>query len=278
VSSATRLSARDNLYQWSKYLIYALLSSNILFFFGDEWLAAEHTLVSDWVLPDLIEAFAATIDTLAWVLLLLMFELETWHLNPAVMKRSTKHALMLIRAVCYLMIISAFFGYTEKMLELESADLVAAGPACDLGAEGYKQMITLDEYEAIDAAACREQVDLAVHEGQKWIASTQVLEDTKALAWVDVLNAGTWLLIVALLELDLRAAAKGSVSKRGALVSNGLKLVLYVMLVIFAIYWGLNGAFIDFWDAFLWILAFVYIERNLFTSWEAVDPDSAPAT
>jgi hypothetical protein len=163
------------------------------------------------------------------------------------------------------------------MLELESADLVAAGPACDLGKEGYKQMITLDEYEDIDPAACLE-VDLAVHEGQKWIASAQVLEDTKALAWVDVLNAGTWLLIVALLELDLRAAAKGSVSKRGALVSNGLKLVLYVMLVIFAIYWGLNGEFIDFWDAFLWILAFVYIERNLFTSWEAVDPGSAPAT
>ena len=278
MSRATSLVHRDTLYQWSKYLIYALLSSNILFFFGDEWLAAEHTLVGDWALPDLIEAFAATIDTLAWVLLLLIFELETWHLNPATMKHSTKQALMLIRAACYLMILSAFFGYTEKMLELESADILAVGPACDLGAEGYKQMTTLDEYQAIDADACREQVDLAVNKGQKWIASTRVLEDTQALAWVDVLNAGTWLLIVALLELDLRAAAKGLVSRPGALVSNGLKLGLYLMLVVFAIYWGFNGAFIDFWDAFLWILAFVYIERNLFTSWDEVGPGSAPAT
>jgi hypothetical protein len=48
----------------------------------------------------------------------------------------------------------------------------------------------------------------------------------------------------------------------------------------FAIYWGIDGKPIDFWDAFLWIVAFVYIERNLFIPWEdaalAVAPSSAP--
>jgi hypothetical protein len=32
-------------------------------------------------------------------------------------------------------------------------------------------------------------------------------------------------------------------------------------------YWGWAGDFLDFWDAFLWILAFVFIERSVFV-WE----------
>jgi hypothetical protein len=37
--------------------------------------------------------------------------------------------------------------------------------------------------------------------------------------------------------------------------------------VVFAIYWGFAGTFLDFEDAFLWIMAFVFIERNV-VIWE----------
>lgn len=278
MNQVARPAYREVAYQWSKYVIYILLTANVAVFFSDEWLAADHTLASQWKLGDLIEAFAATIDTVAWVLLLLIFELETWHINPATMKRSVKHALILIRALCYFMIVSAFFGYTEKMLEISRVDLVAGGSTCELASEGYKEMVALDEFEPIHADACIDETHLALHQGQKWIATMEAYAETKALAWLDVLNAGTWLLIVGLLELDLRAAAKQRLTRRGALVSNGVKLILYLMLVIFAIDWGLNGTFIDFWDAFLWILAFVYIERNLFTSWDEPALNELPST
>ena len=29
-------------------------------------------------------------------------------------------------------------------------------------------------------------------------------------------------------------------------------------------YWGILGDFLDFWDAFMWLVAFVFIELNIF--------------
>ena len=31
-----------------------------------------------------------------------------------------------------------------------------------------------------------------------------------------------------------------------------------------AAYWGFEGTFLDFWDAFLWLVAFIFIELNIF--------------
>ena len=33
---------------------------------------------------------------------------------------------------------------------------------------------------------------------------------------------------------------------------------------IAAVYWGVKGDFVDFWDAMLWLIAFVFIELNVF--------------
>jgi hypothetical protein len=53
-------------------------------------------------------------------------------------------------------------------------------------------------------------------------------------------------------------------------VSNVVKFVLYSILLVAAVYWGLKGDFVDFWDAFLWLVAFVFIELNVF-EWRAED-------
>jgi hypothetical protein len=39
---------------------------------------------------------------------------------------------------------------------------------------------------------------------------------------------------------------------------------IYATLLYAAIYWGIKGDFVDFWDAFLWLVAFVFIELNVF--------------
>ena len=46
--------------------------------------------------------------------------------------------------------------------------------------------------------------------------------------------------------------------------SNAAKVVLYSLLLVAAVYWGLKGDFVDFWDAFLWLVAFAFIELNIF--------------
>ena len=64
-------------FTWLKYLTYVLLSFNVFLFLQEELLAAQHTFVADFAASDIIQMFSATIDTAAWVVLLLLFELET---------------------------------------------------------------------------------------------------------------------------------------------------------------------------------------------------------
>jgi hypothetical protein len=40
--------------------------------------------------------------------------------------------------------------------------------------------------------------------------------------------------------------------------------LLYTILFAAATYWGFLGDFLDFWDAFMWLVAFFFIEMNLF--------------
>ena len=115
---------------------------------------------------------------------------------------------------------------------------------------------------------------------QRWVATIEDYERFKGLAWIDVLNAAAWLVIVAMLEFEIRTGLKARASRQSVNALNAVKGLLYLGLVGFAIYWGIDGKPIDFWDAFLWIVAFVYIERNLFIPWEdaalSVEPSSAP--
>ena len=68
---------RRTLFQFFKYAIYGLLTLNIYLFFSIEYLAAQLQFPSGVAAADLIEAYASSIDTAAWVVLLLMLELET---------------------------------------------------------------------------------------------------------------------------------------------------------------------------------------------------------
>ena len=45
--------------------------------------------------------------------------------------------------------------------------------------------------------------------------------------------------------------------------SRIIKGILYTTVLLAAVYWGYEGELLEFWDAFLWIVAFVFIETNL---------------
>ena len=67
----------QNIFRFFKYAIYALLAYNAFLFFQED-LAASAEMFGDTVTwRNVIEAYSATFDTAAWVILLLVFELET---------------------------------------------------------------------------------------------------------------------------------------------------------------------------------------------------------
>ncbi len=102
------------------------------------------------------------------------------------------------------------------------------------------------------------------------------IQSLRGLAWIDVINSGVWLLVVLVLEIDVRLQEHNRLEGPALHISTFLKFVLYSTLLFAAVYWGIEGDFLDFWDAFLWLVAFVFIELNVF-EWRAGELEQAAA-
>ena len=98
--------------------------------------------------------------------------------------------------------------------------------------------------------------------------------DIRNLARVDVINGGVWLLVVVVLEIDVWLQERNRYDGLALRISSVSKTILYTTLLFAAIYWGFKGDFVDFWDAFLWLVAFVFIELNVF-EWHQEANESA---
>ena len=253
-----------------KYLVYAARIVNAALFFKDDWEAASHLFRDGLPLARIIEGFAASIDTAAWVILLLLFELETCQLSEEVLTRPIGLVIRGLRVLCYGVIVYAFTGYLGKTLGFGLYVQAAIPDACVWAMKQFSLLVELDEYQALTAGNCAGITgDLFVSEQTRTLAEAGTLIQATRLAWVDVVNAGTWLLILALLELDVRPGVKGLFPGWFATASRLAKYLLYAIIAGAAVYWGIFGTLLDFWDAFLWIAAFVFIERNV---WKLDEP------
>jgi hypothetical protein len=268
------------LFQFFKYTVYVLLAMNIYWFFDEETTAAALQFSDGISGADIIEAFSATIDTAAWVVLLLMFELETYVLDDRHFTKAVTWSLHALRALCYAFIVYAFYGYIQNLTFLyETTTLAGVTDVCALLPAEWSWAVTLDEYAAVTAANCATFSDAAVlyqFNGMSALVDAEGLKEIRYLAWVDVINAGVWLLVVLVLEIDVRLQERNRLEGFALKSSNAAKVVLYSLLLLAAIYWGLRGDFVDFWDAFLWLVAFVFIELNVF-EWRQEDKAEATA-
>ncbi len=255
------------LYQLFKYSIYTLLTINVFVFFGEEWLAARLEYPQGISGSDIFKAYAATIDTAAWVVLLLMFELETYVLEDRHFTRAVRISLHTLRAVCYLFIVSAFYGYVvDAAYVYRTSPLTGVSDLCVLAGQGWSYATTFGEYVEITASNCGSfsNVDTFVRfDGVAAVVDQPGLAGIHFLAMVDVVNASVWLLIVLLLEADVRLQEKGRFEGVVLYLSTAAKFILYSILALAVVAWMLTGDFVDWWDAFLWLVAFVFIELNV---------------
>ncbi len=266
-----KLLQPHTLFKAFKYTVYALLSLNIALFFQEEMLATEQTFSQGITLVDIIQGFAATIDTSAWVLLLLLFELETSVLaDDTLRKTNVKVTFIGLRLVAYGFIGYAFYGYFSKMLLTYNISPYVVDDLCELVGQGYASIVTLDEYPLLDSDSCALLADQALFKlnGQQVLGSSSDWVDIQWLAWVDVINSAAWVAVVVILEVDVWLQLRGRLQGGLVSVSKIIKVGLYSVLFAAAAYWGLLGDFLDFWDAFMWLVAFVFIEMNLF-QWQA---------
>jgi hypothetical protein len=258
----------NRLYQLFKYAVYAFLAANVYLFYAEESAAAALQFPDGVGLDQLREAYSATIDTFAWVILLLMFELETWALDDRYFTKPVVLSLHGLRAACYVAILFAFVGYVDNMLSASDVFTVAGiSDLCRLPPGDWHWALTLDEYVPITASNCASLSDAGSFVQYRTIpAIVDVTGQTEIarLAWVDVINGAVWILVVLVLEIDVRLQERNLLEGLALRVSTVVKFVLYTTLFLAAIYWGFKGGFLDFWDAFLWLVAFVFIEMNVF--------------
>lgn len=245
-----------------------LLTINVYLFFASEITASAHQFRNGIAPGDLIEAFAATIDTAAWIVLLLMFELETYILDDRHFTRPVSLMLHTFRAVCYAFIIYAFYGYIVNLTALfDVSPLANVSSLCTMATDNWVYATTLDEFAEITSTNCgtlSSASSFIQFDGMRAVVDEGNLNAIRNLAWVDVINAAVWLLVVVVLEIDVRLQEKKQLEGIALRTSNGVKIILYSLLLLAAVYWGVAGDFIDFWDAFLWLVAFVFIELNVF--------------
>jgi hypothetical protein len=76
---------------------------------------------------------------------------------------------------------------------------------------------------------------------------------------VEIANASAWLAISALIWLDLFRPEGARAPLRAS-----LRWSLYGITLACALFWGVTGAWLDFWDAAIWIICFFVIEINIF--------------
>lgn len=78
--------------------------------------------------------------------------------------------------------------------------------------------------------------------------------------WLDAINAGLWIGVVAMLELQVRAPL---LVVRQRTIITAVSLTLYGALAAMALVWLAHGEWLDGYDALLWIAAFALIEMDL---------------
>jgi hypothetical protein len=266
LSNNKRILNPQRLFNLFKYIVYILLAYNILLWFQEDLAASAETFGDTVTWRNVVEAYSATIDTAAWVVLLLLFELETAVIPDEKLKGGLKWFFTGIVAVCYALITWAFYGYVAKYGVITDVVPFDIADVCSLVGTEWNYIVDLDDYPPIDGTSClalRGQ-ELFQVAGLEIIGTAASLKSATGLAIIDIINAGTWLIIVVLLQVEVWLQLKDKLTDRLMLIAKISKGFFYAVLFVCAAYWGINGTFLDFWDAFLWLVAFIFIELNIF--------------
>ena len=81
--------------------------------------------------------------------------------------------------------------------------------------------------------------------------------------WLDVVNTGLWIMVVALLEFEVRRPLAVT-RQRGWFVATAV--MLYTGLGVLVVAWAWRGEWFDAYDALLWLMAFALIEMDVLRS------------
>lgn len=256
-----------------KWTVYALLFFDFILYFIQDAQSARYTLDAQSTLLEYANTYVTSIDLIAWFMLILLFELETYVRVGRSWTGATKWAVHAVRLVCYVAILHTSFSYDIAVREFQNP--VQLPPAADVCAyaDGDGSFLRNRDYLEIDYGNCvgiGEGPDFFAISDDRVITDRAGLNEGRILAWTDFVESVSWLMIVFIIELVVRFKS-GAVASGVLLTSlERLKGALYVVILVIALYWGSKQQYLYLWDELIWVMGFLVIDWNIrdWRSWQ----------
>ncbi len=257
--------------QTIKWTVYGLLVINLIAFIVDDYQVFISTLDDSAALSELIESWSTTIDMIAWLGLVFLFELETYALPDAAFKPWLTRTLQIARMVCYLSLALAAYSYTTDAIDnYDVAPWPDVTSLCQLADQGVALQLDNIDYADITSANCAElsaETSFYKFEALTSIIDGPTLKHIQWIDWFGVLNAFVWIIVVLLIEVELRLQNAGHFADRAIKLVRKANTFFYAILIMNGLIWLFTGYPLWAWDAFLWIAGFWAIELNM-VEWE----------
>lgn len=252
---------------WIKWSVYTLLLINFGYYFWEEWVIAAHALRAGGTFIDWASAFAASLEEFAWLLLLVLFELETHALPDEAVTPRVERALHLTRIFAAVLLAHTLYAYVAYVVDLERkvTHLPAVTNLCEVADRDISFAYNMD-YTTITSDNCAELSDASEYYQvlvESVVTDADGLAIEKQLAWVDVIELSIWLLIIVGIEIEVRLQEREIVGGQLMRAVNISKVGLYGTLWLVMAYWAYRSQWVYVWDEFLWIVGFIVIEMNV---------------
>lgn len=249
-----------------KWVVYSLLIINWGYYIFDEWQRAQYTVSPSDSLIEKMNAYATSIDELAWFGLLFLFEIETYWLSDDKLSLLKKLLFVAVRVICYAFLAHTLYAYITNYIELSQSPMLAQySSLCQMTDQGFSFLRNLS-YTAIDASNCGALANgTALFQVANDLVVTDAagLAEAKYLAAIDIEDAITWLGVVLLIEVMVFLQDKGITDGPYITTCKYLNYVLYSLLFFNAANWAWKGHYVYAWDEMLWIGGFAAIGMNL---------------
>jgi len=255
----------------AKYIVYTSLAINGALYVRDDMVAVFSSLPADARWIDYLTQVATSIDTVGWLGLVFLFELETYAVPEEKWTAYLARLIHTLRVLCYASIAIATFGYIAEALEnFDVAGIEGVTNACQLAGNGT--MIQLNQYEYTEitpdncAGLAADQAFYRIANEVSVIAES-TLREVQRLGIIDIDNAVVWLIVVWLIEIELWLQVRDRYTSPILRTVRRAKSIFYLVLIANIFVWLYVGYWRYAWDAFLWIFGFWAIEMNL-AEWE----------
>ncbi|MBW2542902.1 MAG: hypothetical protein JRF15_12515 [Deltaproteobacteria bacterium] len=254
---------KESAFRIFKITIFWILMANLLYYLYEDVTA--YLYVEQPSLFDTLEAFAVSIDYIAWMVLIVLFELETNAQSKDRFTGARKWVITGLTAACYVVLVYAAYGYAAGLVNTYNFEPLEDNTACYFANTNFAFMTDSARPVELTDKNCRdlEAEKLFKSPTDHVLATESVLPALIRLGWVDIFNSNAWLLVVLLFQIELSLEQAKMLTKRRLKIIMVWKGFAYLVLLLCAIYWTIFSSFIDWWDAWLWLVAFILIDLNM---------------